>query len=490
MTNPSITTVNDSLAHKASKSVFWTVFSNMGVSIINFGTTMVMARLLSPTDFGLLGMATLVTGTLGLLGNISWNAAILQKQDCVEDHLSTAHWAYILTGIILTLIGIASAPFAAHFFREPSLQSIIVCLSFNFIIEKLAHIRPLLLVRALQFKTLAIIEVATGIVRGVTILIFAFMGWAVWSIVWGMLIERITKAILFVSYVKWRPQWIFNKAKLRELFDFGKNIYGESLVDYLNTNIAFILTGRLLGATTLGFYNFAFNIPHLVLTHVSEGVSSVVYPLYCQMQNDIGRVARGYLKTTQYISLVTFPALAGLFFVAYDFVHLVYGAKWLSVIVPLKILCISGALLSITKTNGLLCAAIGKPQMSFRWKLMQFPFALMAVAFGSHWGIVGVAWAMAFMAIVSLIFIRCGVHLVGTSFRQYLYILWPATGSSFLMLCVMFAINELFYFRDLLMWLRFSFNVLLGASLYILFMRFIFQEVFHDFLGFIRKMFQ
>ncbi|MCA9406551.1 MAG: lipopolysaccharide biosynthesis protein, partial [Candidatus Omnitrophica bacterium] len=309
------------LTQTASKGAFWSLLSSTVVSAVRFVVTAVLARLLMPEDFGLIGMALLVTQIVNLFGNLGLSAALIHRNKDVDDEdLSTSYWANLFVSTVLTLLAVIVSPIAARFFGEPRVQMIIALLSLNFIFSSFASIHSMLAFKDLKFKKIAIIEILCTLVRVFIVLILAFKGFGVWAIVSGILVERIVKSMTFISQNSWRPRLIFNKNKFKELFHFGKNLYAGSFISYFNCNMDYIVTGRFLGAADLGFYQFAFNIPNLIISHFTQKINEVLFPLYSKVKDDLSRVRRGYFKSIQLMAMIAFPFLMGLFFVAREFI--------------------------------------------------------------------------------------------------------------------------------------------------------------------------
>jgi len=315
----SIVNKKTSLTQQASKGAFWGLSSNLTVSAISFVGTAILARILSPKDFGLLGMATLITGVVQLFGNLGLGAALVHKKNIDDEYISTAFWSSIFVSIGLMLMSIIIAPFASMFFNEPIIKWVIICLSVNFVISSSSSIHRTLLYKDVKMKKMAFVEIVSRFTRVIIIITCAFFGMGFWSIVVGMILELILKTTLFIVTARWKPTFYFSKSKFKELFRYGKNIYGQGFLTYFNQNMDFIVTGRLLGAKLLGFYQFSYNLPYLVKSYVRDGIGPVAFPVFSKVQNDDERLARGFFNATKYISMITFPLMFGLSFCAEDF---------------------------------------------------------------------------------------------------------------------------------------------------------------------------
>lgn len=477
------------MTQTASKSVFWTFFSAVMVSSIRFMNTVILARILNPHDFGITGMAVLVTGIVMLFGKLGMGPALIQCKEVDEESLSTVYWTSVLVGGILAVAGVAVSPLAAMFFREPVLVAVISFLALNFIFTSFSSVHATLLTRELKFKALARVEIVSNFFRVGVSFVLALLGFGFWSLVAGVVLERIVKTLLFFREVSWWPKRLFSREKFKSLFRFGRNLYGQSFLGYLNSNMDYAVTGRALGTENLAFYQFSYTIPHMTLSHIAENVDDVTFPLYCKVQDDRERICRGYLKTVKFISLLTFPLMFGLFYVADDFIRVVYGEKWLLSILPLKVLCISGALRSVFSCTGSLLKAIGRPDLGFKYTLFLLPVTVAVVIFGAQWGIIGVAWGMTFTSLLGIVIVVIALRLISASVWLYARTLLPAAVSSLGMVLLLYGLSLAIGANFWPAWVRLATSFLMGILFYVGALWFFFKADFQQIVDFIKQMF-
>jgi len=481
-----INTKNDNLKHHASRGAFWGLSSNLTVSAISFVGTAIVARILSPKDFGLLGMAVLVTGVVQLFGNLGLGAALVQKKNIDDEYLSTAFWSSLIVGSGLAVASIILAPLASLFFNESLVKWIIVCLSATFIISSFSSIHRTLLYKDIKMKKIALIEVTSRSVRVIVMLICAFAGMRFWSIVIGMIVESILKTILFTITTHWMPTFRFNKAKFKELFAYGKHIYGQGFLEYFSSNMDFIVTGRLLGVRLLGFYQFSYNLPYLVKGYVQDGLAPIAFPVFSKVNDDKERLARGLFSAIKYISMMTFPIMFGLAFCANDFISVVYGVKWLTAAQPLRILCFAAALGSVHCIVGSVFSAVGRPDIGLKWGLFKLPVTIISVVLFSKWGIIGIAWAMFSIEFLTIFTAYLAMKLLNIGFKNYLIALLPAIYCSLIMVAYLYLVNsKLLVINNI--YLRFLFNISTGLIAYIMSLVLFYKKDFINGMGFIRQ---
>ena len=479
----------ETLTRQASRGALWSLTSNITVSAISFVGTAVLARMLEPKDFGLIGMATVVTGFVTLFGNFGLGAALVQKKDVTHEDLSTAFWANCAAGLLLAVVCILVSPLAALFFRENAVQWVLICLAFNFVLSALPSVHSTLIYKRIQMKPLAVIEIGSRIIRVVVMLIAAFCGLRFWSIVIGMIVERIFKVIGFFILDPWRPTRVFSKQRFQEMFRFGRNILGGGFVGYFNQSMDLIVTGRMLGAGLLGFYQMAYNLPNLVKDYINDSVGAVSFPVFCKVQDDNARLTRGVFRIMAFIALASFPVLAGLAFTARDFILVVYSEKWLPVAVPLQILCFYAALACTNAVIGPLLNAKGRPDLSLKWGLFRLPATIIAILLGVHFGgIVGVAWGVLIVQVISLAMVYQAFQIIRGDFREYWNAIYPAAAACVMMIGALIIINRIPVFHELSAWLRLMIEFFIGGAVYTATIIFGFKETFEEFLNFARSL--
>lgn len=475
----------ENLAQEASKGALWGLSSNIAVSAISFVGTAILARILSPKDFGLLGMAGVFTGVVQLFGHLGLGTALVQKKNIDDEYLSTAFWSSLFVSGGLIVVSVILAPFASLFFNEPVIKWVIICLSANFVISSFSSVYKTLLYREIKMKKISLIEISSRFGRVIIIIACALFGMGFWSIVIGIVVEAILKTILFIVTANWIPKFCFSKSKFKELFHYGKNIYGQGFLTYFNQNMDFIVTGRLLGAKLLGFYQFSYNLPYLVKTYIQDGIGPVVFPVFSKVQDDNERLSRGFLNAVKYISLITFPAMFGLSFCAEDFISVVYGARWLPAAGPLKLLCFGAALASVHCVAFCLFNSRGRPDIGFKWNLFRLPITVALVVILSKRGIIGIAWAMFLTEFLTISTAYFATKILDMHFEKYLKTILPAIISSIVMTFLLYFSRRyvISHFNE---YIRLMLSTAIGCCAYIAFLKIFYQKEVEGLQDFIK----
>ena len=422
------------IGEKALAGVGWNGLGMFIRQVSQFVSTAVLARLLIPADFGLVGMAAIVTGLVYSVREMGLSAAVVQKKDLQDIHLSSSFWASMIGGLVLFGVCAAAAPFAARFFKNDIVAPILIVSSMTLVISSVGVVHRARLLRHLRFKAIALVEVSISLAYGLLAITMAALGFGVWALVGGTLFSSAVGVILWWRVSRWRPSFTFSMQSFLELFRFGANVMGSGLVGYFNQNVDYLVIGRRLGAFPLGTYTLAFKLISFPLTRISYMVTDVAFPAFSRIQEDDARLRRGYTRTVRYLSLVVCPLLFGLMILAPQFVMVIYGPKWVPAILPLRIMCVLGMLKAIGTTVGSVLKAKGRPDIELKYNILFLVGMVLAVLLGSTYGIAGVAFAITVLALLAFPIIQSITNrLIGLSSPEYFRALLPSLSSSGLM---------------------------------------------------------
>jgi len=354
----------------------------------------ILARILDPSDFGLVGMILVFTGFAKLIGDLGLGAGLIQKTHLKESHLNTIFTANIITGIFLCVLFWTCAGAISKFYSEPRLTLLIKVISFSFIIESTKVIQKSLLERQMNFKKLIIIEIISEIFSGVLVIILALSGWGVWSLIAQHLFPAFISAIFLWIFSSWRPTKLFDLSAYNDLKKFSLNLLGFNVFNYATRNVDNLLVGKYLGSTALGIYIWGYRIMLFPIYQMSGIITRVMFPVFSTIQDDKDRIKNIYFRATRLIALITFPTMIGIYVLAKPFVLVVLGEKWAAVIPILKILCIAGIRQSVGTTVSWIYTSQGRTDLQLKWNgIVSSIISIVAFAIGLQWGIIGVATA-------------------------------------------------------------------------------------------------
>jgi len=384
-----------SLKENTIRGLQWSMIAQLSRQVWRLVCTAVLSRLLAPAEYGLLSMALIFICFADLFSNLGFGQALVQRQDLEHRHINAVFGLQIALGLLLALLMCALAPAIAHFYREPRLAVIICVLAANYIVLAFRAVPGMLLTREMNFRGLALRDMAADVVAGIAAILMAVSGWGIWSLVGQMLLGSLASTVLVWPMLHEKPRPVLNAPALRELWGFSGGLFGSTVITYWARNADSLLIGKFLGQTELGLYGRAYSLMMLPLTQVSYVVNQVMFPALSQIQHDHEKVRRVYLKALRMLAFITFPMMAGLFVTAEPFIRVLCGKQWLAVIPVFKILCGVGMYQSVGTTVGWILTSQGRTDLMFRLTIMNTVVIVVSVLIGLRWGITGVAGAYA-----------------------------------------------------------------------------------------------
>lgn len=423
---------SNSLTRSAGRGVMWQFVGAGWQTIVQLGASMVLARVLFPEDFGIMGMAVLAQGLVKRTGDLSPVSGVIAKKDVTQEDLSTAFWMGCCVQGLLFVVTFALAPLAALFFETPEITWVIRALSVTFLFTGVRAVHGAQLHKRLKFGALKIIEGASFTLQsGLAILFVVVFNMNYWALVISMLAASFTETCSVILYARWIPSFRFSVSSFRYLFRFAINGLGSSLIGYFRHNIDYLLVGKLLGPSTLGLYEFAYRIPHMAFNRLAMPVSRVIFPTLSNIQANNERLSAGYVKTAKYMAIILFPALGGLAAVAEPAVAILWGQKWLPVIVPLQILCFRSAIQSVIAPVSAIFLCKDRPDIPFKNDVFGLVFTCAAVfGLGYAFGLIGVAFGMLVSVIPSVVMLWLAFRLIKAPLKRLFFALEPAMVSA------------------------------------------------------------
>ncbi|NES21169.1 MAG: MOP flippase family protein [Symploca sp. SIO3E6] len=384
-----------SLKKAATSSVKWSSISQVARQVMQFVTIAIFANLLSPEDFGLVGMATIVIGFIDLFKDLGTSAAVIQRKNISDELLYSIFWINVFFGTLGSVILFFGSPLVALFYQEPEINLILKVLSLSFFLSGISILQKAILEKKLAFNTLAKIEIVAifaGSCVGITL---AFLGFGVWSLVTQTLTVVTVTTILLWASTRWKPKMIFRWSEVKEVSSYSLNLTGFNSFNYFVRNADYLLIGKFLGSQSLGYYTLAYRLMLYPIQNISHVISRVMFPVFSQIQDDNAKLRTAYLKVVGMISVITFPIMFGLWALAEPFILTVFGNQWQPVILLLMILVPVGMSQSLETTVGTIYQTKGRTDWMFRFSLVEGTVFVTAWIIGLRWGIYGVATAYA-----------------------------------------------------------------------------------------------
>jgi O-antigen/teichoic acid export membrane protein len=363
--------------------------------LLQTGSAVVLARLLTPADFGLIAMVTAVTGIIGYLKDMGLTMATVQRARVTHAQASTLFWVNLLLSIGLCGIGVAMGPLIAAFYGEPSLMPITWALSLTFFFSGVPAQHMALLRRRMRFATLASIEVA-GLAAGVAVaVVAALLGAGYWALVALPITEALTQCVLAIAVSGWLPGRPRRGVGVRSMIRYGLNVSGFNVLTYIGRHADNILIGRFIGASATGLYTKAYGLLMLPLEQINGPFNSVALPVLSRLQDDPKRYAQYYYRALNVIAYVTGPLIVLLGATSMDLVPLLLGDQWLESGRIFRYLAVAAMFQPVLYTAGWIWLSLDRTKEMLRWSMVTAPTFVLSFVIGLPWGPSGVALSYA-----------------------------------------------------------------------------------------------
>ena len=453
---------------RIGRAAVWSTTMTLFSQSIGLVTRTILARLLGPAEFGVVSMALLVSSSVVVLRDFGLTSALIQREDIQPQHATAAFWFSTVVSLGLAGLVILSAPPVAAFFGQPLLTPILRILAPSFVLSAMASVHIAMLQRSLGFRLLAIGQLSAEVSYGLVAILLALSGYGVWALVVGILVREMVRCLVFWQACRWRPTVRFHRHSLLDLWDFGGSMFATKITLFVRQSFDQAVIGKLLGATEFGVYIVAFNLAMLPRVRILPVFNRVMFPSLSRVQDNMERMHQLYLKMLELVAWVLLPMSIGAIVVARDLVLLVYGEKWLAMVLPFQVMCLGAAISPLAVTISNLLLANGHSRAEFRLTMVTTAAFVVLVLVGVRWGVVGVSVAVVaellfFLAIKVLAVKR----ILGLSVQDY-FGAWarPAAGSAIMaMIVTLFKVS--FLSQSVSIWLRLLTVVVLGALVYI-----------------------
>lgn len=416
-----------SLREKVLSALLWTGGTRLAAQVVTWAITIVVIRLLSPEDYGLLAMAMVFVSFLMLLSEAGLGAAVVQRGDVDEGELRAVFGAAIVVDCALFAVLILAAPAIARFFEEDRLAPIIWALALQFLWATFAVIPSAVLARALDFRRLSMIGLIGAVCGSLSTLGLALSGYGVWSLVAGSLLASLIKvaALNAVSpFFKWPD---FSLARARGLLLFGGQVTLARVLWYFYSQVDMLIAGKLLGKEALGFYSVSMHLASLPVQRISSLIAEVAFPAFARSQHDARLVSRYVLTSLRVLSFVSFPALWGISAIAPEIVAVLLGPKWQSAVLPLQLLPLIMPFSLLTPFLNTAFQGLGHSSVVLRNVLTASLIMPAAFLIGANWGLLGLclAWVLGFPVVMAINVSRM-LPLLALARRQLFWAVAPA----------------------------------------------------------------
>ena len=391
---------------------------SQGVSaVIQLASTVILAHLLSPKDFGIIAMVMVVTAFAGLFQDLGLSAAVIQTKELSHAQKSNLFWLNVLVGLVLTLLVAAASPLVAVFYHREELVEVTRALSLTFFLGSLGSQHSAMLEREMQFTRRASATVAGVILTFLVSLALAVSGYSYWALVWGSLSGTICTSLCFVLLSPLRPGLPSRGSGVKSMLQFGAHVTSFNFVNYLSRNLDNILIGRTWGADALGFYSRAYQLLMFPINNLRSPLSAVAFPAMSKLEANSQEYRSYYRGLIRILAMVTMPIVAWMYAASNEVVLITLGEKWLASAQIFSVLAISGFIQPVSSMRGLILLSSGQAKRNFYAGMITAAVVSFAFVVGNFWGPLGLAWAYA-AAVWLLLYPMHLFCIRGTSIRS------------------------------------------------------------------------
>jgi teichuronic acid exporter len=383
------------MKERIAKSVFWLVWSRGGVQVLSFISTLVVARWLSPVDYGLMALVGIWTGTITMVADMGLGRAIIQFEDVQEGELQSCFWLTLITtgAAYLSLYGLA--PTIAGWFDSTQLTDVMRVTSATILLFAFRLVPDAMLRKRLELDKIAKAEMIAAAASIPVMLVLAWDGAGVWALVFGSVVQAVVASVALIAFAPWRPRWRFDSGRIRAMLRFSVSAIGAYLGWSVYSQLDSLIVGKLTNEQTLGVYAMAKQLAIMPVTKISAVVNQLAAPVMARFQDDQGRLRASLLRLVRLVTCVTLPLSVGLGLVADDLILVALGNRWAAVVPLFQVFCIYALTHSVEVLLPPVLFARYRSEFMLKWTVALLVLMPAPFVFGGLWnGAMGVALAL------------------------------------------------------------------------------------------------
>ena len=410
--SPDIIFNSEHLSHDlARKSIRggMTTMAAQGVQFaLQLAGTVVLARLLTPGDYGLIGMVTVVVNFAAMFKDAGLSMATVQKDQITHEQISTLFWLNVLISAFLGLCVLVCSPLVAWFYGKPELTAVTAALSLSFIITGLTIQHSALLRRHMQFGTLAVIQISSYVLNIIVTILLALLGFRYWALVGGTLATALSGTLLTLFFCPWLPGRMKKGTGVRDMLAFGGHLTGFNFINYFARNADNILIGKFIGADALGLYAKAYQLFMMPISQIRAPLNQVAMPVLSSLRNQPERYIKYYQRLIDIMASMIFPLTIYCAIEAPFLIRMLLGPQWMGVVPVFRILTIAGLIQPTFGTAGVVMLSFGYAKRQLKLGIINSFLIISSFVVGLPFGIIGVAWAytiITYVAFIPLLFL-------------------------------------------------------------------------------------
>ncbi len=455
------------LGSRAVRGIAWTGGGQVLRQIVALGTSVLLARLLSPEDFGVFALTFFAAQVAQMFSDFGVGSAIVQKRDTSEPVLSTCFWLNIFGAVTCAIVLISLGPFLADYFRQPAIAPLTMAIALNLLINGAMVIPQSILMLKMDFPSLAKAQVIGSVIASATAISVAAAGAGVWALAAQPIAGSLTTLILCTKWSGWQVRAVFRYESIRHMVGFSMHLLGFTIIGFLARQVHVVVIGRMLGSAPLGIFNMVSSVTYLPIFQVSAVVVRVLFPTLANLQDDPQRLRTVYLKAVSAIAALTFPMMVGVAAVADDLVAVVFGSAWSNMTPILRIVCWATLVQSVATTAGTVLMSTGNTRAAFHNTVGFLVAMIIAQLIGVQWGLIGAAIAFAIVSIASYFaLIISALARISMPIKYFLRAIFGPLAASLVMFASLLPIQAML--ADVSPPARLVLTIICGAAIYML----------------------
>lgn len=456
-----------SLRKQAVSGMIWTFLQQFGSQLISFAVSIVLARLILPEEFGLIGMLAIFMGIGSALFNGGLTSSLIRSQECTQEDYSTVFFFNFAGSILIYGILFIAAPWIAEFYHQPTLTNITRVYGLTFILSAFGTVQNTILTRELKFKKQAIISLPALVISSLVGLVMAYWNYGVWSLVASALINTFFTSLFLWFSTSWYPKFIFSKEKFSQHFHYGYKLTVSSVLDTIFTNIYQIVIGRFYSAAQVGYYTRANTLMMLPVGNVSGALNKVIFPLFSKVQDDLPRFRNAYKQIMQMVLFIITPIIVLMGLLAKPLIVLLFTDKWLPVVPIFKIICFTGILYPIHLYNLIVLQVKGRSDLYLKLEIFKKVLSAIILIISFFYGFYALLWGQLIFSILALLI---NTHFAGGmleySMAQQIKDISPIFAFAVIMSLITYGVDSLLVTQINIV--RLILGSLSGGSIYLL----------------------
>ena len=460
----------DSFNKHTISGLFWKFSERIGAQLVTFVVSIVLARLLSPTEYGTIGLVMAFIAIADIFVSRGFGNALIQKKDADHTDFSTVFYCNILLSLLLYAIVYLVAPLVSRFYGQEILCPVLRVLGLKIILAAINSIQGAYVSRKMLFKRFFWATLGGTITSAVVGIALAYKGAGIWALVAQYLVQSFISTLVLWVTVKWRPTWEFSVSRLKPLFKFGWKLLSSSLIGEIINQLRSLIIGKYYNSSSLAYYNKGISFPNLLLTNVNSSITAVMYPVMAKMQDDKQQLKQYITTSISYSTFLVAPAMMGMFAVADTMIEFLLTSKWLPCVPYLQIACVYLVFQPVTIITMDAIVAVGRSDLDLKFTLIKRTFAVALIFAASPYGVLTMTATDILVTFVALLLNSSrNKELFDMTVREYMKSFMPHVFRAALMAGVVILVNRRFLAHIALpMLAELVIQILVGAVTYIL----------------------